>query len=75
MTSTSPKGFPRVVPPKRIAGADCRLLPYWSAIKQWREQDSSWPTSVYWQLFYRQIEVSEAVLNKCYRNFTNQEGF
>ena len=69
MTSTSPKGFPRVVPPKKIAGVDCRLTPYWSAIRQWRERDSSWPTTVYWHLFARQIEVSESILDKCHRNF------
>ena len=70
MTSTPPS-FPKVIPPKKIAGADCRLLPYWSAIHQWREQDASWPPQVYWQLFQRQIEVSEAVLDKCYKNFTS----
>ena len=64
-------GFPKVVPPKPINGADCRLLPYWAAVQQWRSRDSSWPTSVYWHLFVRQINVSEAVLDKCYRNFNN----
>ena len=63
--------FPKVVPPKPIKGVDCRLLPYWSAIKQWRELDSSWPPSVYWHLFQRQIQVSESVLDKCYKNFNN----
>ena len=69
MTSTTPKGFPRVVPPKKIAGVDCRLNPYWTAIKQWRECDKTWPPQVYWHLFARQIEVSEAILDKCYRHF------
>lgn len=62
-------GFPRVVPPKEIAGVDCRLNPYWTAIKQWRECDNTWPPQVYWHLFVRQIEVSEAILDKCYRHF------
>lgn len=62
-------GFPRVVPPKKIAGVDCRLNPYWTAIKQWRECDNTWPPQVYWHLFVRQIEVSEAILDKCYRHF------
>lgn len=68
MTSTPPS-FPKVIPPKKIAGVDCRLTPYWSAIKQWRERDNTWPPQVYWQLFQRQIEVSEAILDKCHRNF------
>lgn len=63
--------FPRVNPPRPVEGCDNRLLPYWSAIKQWRERDNTWPQSVYWHLFARQIEVSESILDKCYRNFTN----
>lgn len=69
MTSTTPKGFPKVVPPKEIEGADCRLTPYWLAIKQWRECDKTWPPEVYWHLFQSQIKVSEKVLDKCYQNF------
>jgi hypothetical protein len=61
--------FPRVIPPHPVEGCDNRLLPYWAAIKQWRERDNTWPTTVYWHLFARQIEVSEAVLDKCYRHF------
>lgn len=61
--------FPRVNPPRPVKGADCRLLPYWSAIRQWRERDNTWPPQVYWHLFARQIEVSEAILDKCYRHF------
>jgi len=63
-------GFPKVVPPKEIEGADCRLNPYWSALKQWRECDKAWPPQVYWHLFQSQIKVSEKVLDKCYKNFT-----
>lgn len=63
--------FPRVNPPRPVKGADCRLLPYWSAIRQWRERDNTWPPQVYWHLFQRQLEVSEAVLDKCYKNFTS----
>jgi hypothetical protein len=70
MTLTPPS-FPKVVPPHPVEGVDCLLLPYWSAVQQWRERDSSWPQSVYWHLFARQIQVSEAVLDKCYRNFTS----
>jgi len=61
--------FPRVNPPRPVEGCDNRLLPYWAAIKQWRERDNTWPPQVYWHLFARQIEVSEAILDKCYRHF------
>ncbi len=62
-------GFPVIPEPVSPDGCDCRLLPYWAALKQWREQDQNWPKSVYWHLFESQLALSEKVLDKCYRNF------
>lgn len=62
-------GFPVVPKVAPVKGCDCTLLPYWFALKQWRECDKTWPPEVYWHLFQSQIKVSEKVLDKCYQNF------